>query len=191
MKLNTLFVAALCAGSMMTSCVHDTAKQNQLKYTHTTLVDGDAYSFFQIVGEIALVGVKSAEEAEKSGDAKAAEVAGKVKAYYSELIPVLDSIATAYQIDFPIKGIPQLQESAHADSAAVDSSAHAAHALAAHGHGDYIHHAQHELATVKFKLTQLTRNTNAELQKFAEAQLEKVSALYKEIGGKEEEHAHH
>ena len=47
MKLNTLLIAACAGVFVMTSC-NPSAQENQLKYTHTTLVDGDAYQFFQI-----------------------------------------------------------------------------------------------------------------------------------------------
>ena len=188
MKFNTLFVAAICAGSLMTSCVHDTAKENQLKYTHTSIVDGDAFAFFQVVGETVLDGVKYAEYAEKTGDAKSTEIAAKVKAYYTQLLPTLDSLATANQLDFPIKGIPQGHGEADS-TATADSTAHTTHE--AHAHFDYAHHAQHELATVKDQLTRLTHNTNAPLRSFAKEQLEIVKELYVQIGGKEEAHGHH
>lgn len=184
MKFNTLFVAAICAGSLMTSCVHDTAKENQLKYTHTSVVDGDAFSYFQIIGETALSGVKNAEHAEKSGDAKSVEIAAKVKAFYAQLLPALDSLATTKQVDFPIKGIPQADN--EADSTSLDSTAHAAHA-----HADYVHHAQHEIATVKDRLKRLTHNTDAAVQTFAKEQLNAAVELYTQIGGKEDAHAHH
>ena len=184
MKFNTLLVAAICAGSLMTSCVHDTAKENQLKYTHTSLVDGDAFAYFQIIGETALDGVKYAEYAEKSGDAKSVEVASKVKAFYTQLLPALDSLATAKQVDFPIKGIPQGH--AESDSTSTDSTA-----TAAHDHFDYVHHAQHELATIKDKLKRLSRNTDVDAQAFAKEQLEAVTEVYTQIGGKEEAHGHH
>ena len=45
MKLNTLFVAAVLASTTLSSCVFKTADERQLKYTHTSLVDGDAYAF--------------------------------------------------------------------------------------------------------------------------------------------------
>lgn len=187
MKFNTLFVAAICAGSLMTSCVHETAKKNQLKYTHTSIVDGDGFAFFKVVGETALSGVQYAENAENSGDANAAAVAVKVKAYYNQLIPALDSLATANHMDFPIKGIPAVE--VESTTAPTDSTAQATESHI--GASDYVHHAQHELATVKDQLERLTRNTDAELQKFAKEQLEVASELYKEIGGKEEAHAHH
>ncbi|MGN0004328.1 MAG: hypothetical protein ACI35V_12930 [Sphingobacterium composti] len=184
MKFNTLFVAAICAGTLMTSCVNDTAKENQLKYTHTSLVDGDAFSYFQIIGETALDGVKYAEYAEQSGDAKSTDIASKVKAFYSQLIPALDSLATSKQVDFPIKGIPQGH--GEADTTSADSTAHEAHA-----HFDYVHHAQHELATVKDKLKRLTRNTDKDVQAFAKEQFTIVTDLYTQVGGKEDAHAHH
>lgn len=185
MKFNTLFVAAICAGSLMTSCVHDTAKQNQLSLTHTSLVDGDAFSYIQIIGETALDGVKYAEYAETTGDAKSLEIAGKVKAFYTQLLPSLDSLATVNQVDFPIKGIPQ----GHGESdstATADSTAHAAHS-----HFDYVHHAQHEIATVKDKLKRMTRNTNEDVQAFGKKQLSLANDLYTAIGGKEEAGGHH
>ena len=189
MKFNTLFVAAICAGSLMTSCVHDTAKENQLKYTHTSLVDNDAFTFFQVVGEIALDGVKYADYAEKSGDAKSTEVATKVKAFYTQLLPTLDSLATVNQIDFPIKGIPQ-GHGEEADKTAVADTTASTDAVA-HANFDYVSHAQHELATVKDRLNRLTHNTNDALRSFAKEQLEIVTELYVQIGGKVEEHGHH
>ena len=186
MKFNTLFVATICAGSMMTSCVHDTAKENQLKYTHTSIVDGDAFSSFQIIGETALDGVKYAEYAEKSGDAKAIEIAAKVKAFYAEFLPALDSIATAKQVDFPIKGIPQGHDEAEATTTDSTATSHEGHE-----HFDYTHHAQHEIATIKERLERLSRNTDKAVQAFAKARLEKATELYTAIGGKAEAHAHH
>ena len=187
MKLNTLFVAAICAGTLLNSCVHDTAKENQLKYTHTSLVDGDAFASIQIIGETALDGVKYAEWAEKSADANGQGIAGKMKAFYNQLIPSLDTVATAVQIDFPIKGIP----TGHGESDSTATADSTASAHTAHSHFDYVHHSQDEVAKIKEQLKRLTRNTNKDLQAFAKEQYEKVSALYTEIGGKEEAHAHH
>ena len=182
MKFNTLFVAAICAGTLFNSCVDETAKQNQLKYTHTTLVDGEAYVNFHKIGETALTGVKNAEEAENSADAKSKEVAAKVKAFYNQLIPALETLATANQVDFPIKGIP----AAHAE-VATDSTAHAA----AHVHADYVHTAQHEIALVKEQLGRLAVNTNADLKAFGKEQGHLAAELFAAIGGKEDAHAHH
>lgn len=193
MKLNTLFVAAICAGTLLNSCVDKTARENQLKYTHTSLVDGDAFAFFQIVGEKALTGVKEAETAEGSADAKSKEVASKVKAFYNQLIPSLDSLATTVQVDFPIKGIPAAEE-AHHDATTVDSTATAttdAHAGHNHSHADYVSHAQHEIAAVKDQLKRMTRNTNESIQKLAKEQLALATDLYTQIGGKEDAHAGH
>lgn len=185
MKLNTLFFAAVCAGTLFNSCVNETAKENQLKYTHTTLVDGDAYSIFHKVGETVQVGAVTAEQMEATGEAKSKEVASQVKAYYAQLLPALDSLATSVQIDFPIKGIPTAGEQA---TASVDS---VVAVPTTHAHVDYVHQAQHEIALVKEQLTRLSRNTNKDLQKFAKKQLDIVSELYTQIGGKEEGHAHH
>lgn len=185
MKFNTLFVAAICAGSLMTSCVNDTANQNQLKYTHTSLVDGDAFAYIQTIGETALDGVKYAEYAEKAGDSKSVGIASQVKSFYTQMLPSLDSLATISQMDFPIKGIPQGHDEADSTSTA-DSTAHAAHS-----HFDYVQHAQHEIAVIKDKLKRMTRNTNVDVQKFGKKQLELATDLYTQIGGKEEAHGHH
>lgn len=186
MKLNTLFFAAVCAGTLFNSCVDKTAKENQLKYTHTTLVDGDAYAVFHKVGEAVQTGLSLAEHTEESGDTASKAVATKVKTYYTQLLPSLDSIATALHVDFPIKGIPV--ENTGVNAAATDSTALEATAVV---HADYGHHAQHEVALVKEQLTRLSRNTNADLRKFAVHQLSLVSELYTQIGGKEDAHAHH
>lgn len=195
MKFNTLFVAAICAGAMLSSCVNKTAEERQLKYTHTSLVDGDAFTAIQIVSETVLTGTQYAERAEASADAKAQEVATKVKAFYTQFIPELDRIATASHIDFPIKGIPAIAEatetSVHAavetDSTAVVEEV----AVEIAAEVDYVHQAQHELAEVKKQLTRLSRNTNKNIQDFAKSHLSAVNELYAAIGGKEEAHAHH
>ncbi len=182
MKFNTLFVAAICAGTLFNSCVDETARQNQLKFTHTSLADGEAYFNFHQVGETALTGLKKAELAENGSDAKSTDVAVKVKAFYNQFIPALDSIATANQVDFPIKGIPAIDTEVAADSAAQGT---------AHAHTDYVHTAQHEIALIKVQLGRLAKNTNAEIQAFAKEQLPLASELFLAIGGKEEAKGHH
>lgn len=189
MKLNTLFFTAVCASTLFNSCVDKTARENQLKYTHTTLVDGDAYSVFHKVGEIAQVGLGIAERTEANGGANSKEVAAKVKAYYAQLLPALDSLAQSLQVDFPIKGIPNRHTAVSDSISSSDSVTSVASTVDVYA--DYVHNAQHELALVKEQLTRLTRNTNKDLRAFAETQLPIVSDLYAQIGGKEEAHAHH
>ena len=190
MKFNTFFVAAIGAGTLMTSCNYK-MNDHQMKYTHMTLADGDAYDFFQVVGEAALDGVKYAEHAENSGDAQAVQVAAKVKAFYNQLLPSLDSIATVNHVDFPIKGIPQGHDTEDTTDVAnaVDSVAQTQPLV--HANFDYVYHAQHELAIVKDRLGRMTRNTNEGIQGFAKKQFDLVSDLYTQIGGKEDAHAHH
>ena len=181
MKLNTLFFAAVCAGTLFSSCVDKTAKERQLKYTHTSLVDGDAFAVFQKVGEAAQTGVVLAEQTEANGDAASKAVASKVKAFYAQLLPSLDTVATALQVDFPIKGIPATTESVLNDSTAVASTTKA----------DYVHDAIHEIAFVKEQFKRLSRNTNEDLRKLGKEQLHLATELYTQIGGKEEAHAGH
>lgn len=193
MKLNTLFVAAICAGTLLNSCVNKTAQERQLAYTQTSLVDGDAFFAIQKIGEAALVGSQYAERAGASADANGQAVAGKVKSFYDQLIPELDRIATLVQVDFPIKGIPAIdaEESVEADTASTDTTNVAQEVAAPQTHGDYVSQAQDEIAIIKEQLKRMTRNTNVDIQQFAKAQLETANELFTAIGGKEEAHAHH
>lgn len=192
MKFNTLFVATICAGTLLSSCVNKTAQERQLKYTQATLIDGDAFAAIQIVGEKIQAGAQYAQHAEASGDEKSQEVAGKVKAYYAQLIPELDRIAIISQMDFPIKGIPAIEETRDAtEENTSDSTAVVEDITKVHKETDYVQHAQHEVAEIKKQLTRLARNTNKDLRNFAKTQLPAVNELYTTIGGKEEEHAHH
>lgn len=193
MKLNTLFVAAICAGTLLNSCVNKTAQERQLAYTQTSLVDGDAFFAIQKIGEAALVGSQYAERAGASADANGQAVAGKVKSFYDQLIPELDRIATLVQVDFPIKGIPAIdaEESVEADTASTDTTDVAQEVAAPQTHRDYVSQAQDEIAIIKEQLKRMTRNTNVDIQQFAKAQLETANELFTAIGGKEEAHAHH
>jgi|SRR5690606_18328197 len=185
MKLNTLFVAALCAGALLTSCDPKTAQENQLKYTHTSLADGDAFQFFEIVGAKAVYEVDYATYAESaSASSQTKQLSAKVKEVYGAILPGLDSIAIVNQVDFPVKGAEVFK----ATPAAADSTGTV---TAAFSDEAYVHHVQHEAAIVKEQFTRLTRNTNKGLQDFAKANLEKVTELFTLAGGKEDEHAHH
>jgi len=176
MKLNTLFVAAVCASTLLNSCVFKTAEENQLQITHTSLVDGDAYVVIQNVNETASEGVKYAEYAETTGESK--EAAAMVKGFYTQFLPKLDSVSTQFNVDLaPVPVYP-----AHA----TDSTS-----TAGHSNFDYAHHAQEEVAFIKEQLKRLTHNTNETLQIFAKEQLAMAEELYKAIGGKEEAHGHH
>jgi len=194
MKINTFFAATICAGTLFTSCVHQTAQERQLKYTHTSLADGDAFAIIQRVGETVLTGAARAEQIASSGDAQSKEVAAQVKAFYTQFTPSLDSIATAFHIDFPIRGIPALAE---ADTSALESTSDTTlvveEDVQVHAKEDYVHMTQHDVAFVKEQLTRLSRNTNKDLQNFAHEHLPAVSALYTQIGGQEDahDHAHH
>lgn len=177
MKLNTLFVAAVCASTLLTSCVFKTAEENQLKYTHTSLVDGDAFAALQHLNETAVNGVKYADLAEKEGNAAA--VAVKVKSFYTEFLPQLDAVSTKW--DVTLNPVPSI-DAKYIDSTAVTVDTKST---------GYEHEAQLEIAYVKEQLTRLTKNTNADLQSFAKEQLAKASELYTQIGGVEQAHSHH
>lgn len=180
MKLNTLFVAAICASTLLNSCVFKTAQENQLQITHTSLVDGDAFAIIQLVNVTAVEGVKYAEYTESTGEAK--EAAAKVKGFYTQFLPQLDSIASEFNVT--LSPVPVYSDH-QADTTVADTVA------SSHKQFDYAHHAQEELTLVKAQLKRLTKNTNEALQIFAKAQLAKAEEVYTQIGGKEEPHAHH
>lgn len=198
MKLNTLLIAAACAGTfMMTSC-NPTAQENQLKYTHTTLVDGDAYQIFQIVGEKIPYEADYATYAEGvASSAQAKELAGKVKEVFTDIIPNLDTLATRFQVGFPIRGAKEFSASTELQAVAVtetDSTAtDVAPAPLAKVYSDesYVHHVQHEVAEIKKQFKRLSRNTNKDLRDYAASQLERLDELYKLAGGQEDDHSHH
>ncbi len=208
MKLNTLFVAAVLASTTLSSCVFKTADERQLKYTHTSLVDGDAYAFFRQVGTIAPYEVSYTKHVETVGSAKAKEVAGKVAQVFGEILPQMDSLATKFHVDFPIRGV-ELYSTATATAATLAAAPVAAVDTAAHDsavdaepvvlakHADvysddaYLHHIQHQVAVVKEQFRRLSRNTNKELRDFAQGKAETIAELYTAVGGKEDAHAHH
>lgn len=193
MKLNTLFVAAVCASTLLASCNPKTAVENQLKYTHTSLVDAEAYSFFQIVGSKIPYEVDYAKYVEtKTSSTQVKQLAAKVQVLYGSLIPQMDSLAIESDVDFPIKGAQKFSAVAQAESATTDSTAVSAHAEhAPYSDEAYLLHVQHETAKIKDQFERLSRNTNRSLRDFAAAQIEAVGEVYTLAGGKAEAHGHH
>ncbi|MBV2226858.1 MULTISPECIES: hypothetical protein [Sphingobacterium] len=206
MKLNTLLVAAVLASTSLSSCVFKTADENQLKYTHTTLVDGDAYAFFRQVGSIAPYEVSYAEHVATVGNAQAKDAAAKAAKFFSDILPQMDSLATKYHVDFPILGTEKftgegqeniavepneapvvVNDSTIADSAAPLALQHAK----VYSDQEYLSHIQHQVALVKEQFRRLSRNTNKDLRDFAQSQTETVAQLFTAVGGKADAHAHH
>jgi len=204
MKLNTLIVATVFASTTLSSCVFKTADERQLKYTHTTLVDGDAYAFFRNVGTIAPYEVSYADHVSKAGNPHAKEVAGKVSQFFVELLPEMDRLATKFHVDFPILGTATYQDSQKEnqevlqsnDSTNLDDSValtdlKQATSNSTYSDEAYLHHVQDQLAIVNIHFKRLSRNTNKELRDFAQSKTETISQLYTAIGGEEDAHAHH
>lgn len=199
MKLNTLIVAGICAGAFLVSCSPNTAKENQLKFTHTSLVDGDAFQFFKLVGAKVVYEKDYAAHVETiATSSEVRQLAAKVKEVYGELIPALDSLATQYQVDFPVKDsetFVAVQQDATNGAHVHEADSGSILAAAGHGHAfsdaSYVQHVQHESAIIKEQFQRLTRNTNRGLRDFAVANEEKVAELFKLAGGKEDAHAHH
>ena len=188
MRFNTLFVAGVCASALLASCNPKTAEKNQLKFTHTSIADGDAFKFFTVVGgKLVYESDYAAYAATVATSPKAKQVAEQVKNVYSELIPRLDSLATENQIDFPIKGA----EIFKAPTVAVTDSLEVEHAHESYSDEGYIQHVLHEVTIIKDQFERLSRNTNAELRKYGAENEEKLNEIYTLAGGKADEHAHH
>lgn len=189
MKFNTLFVAAVCASALLVSCNPKTATDNQLNFTQTTLVDGDAYQFFQIVGAKAVYESDYAGYVETvASSSQAKQVAAKSKEVYASLLPAMDSLATVNQVVFPIRGAEVFKAE---DFTAVVDSSQSVEQVKVYSDETYLLHAQKEAAAVKEQIGRMVRSTNAGIQDFAKANLEKVKEIYVLAGGKEDNHAGH
>lgn len=206
MKLNTLFIVGVCASTLLVSCNPKTATDRQLSLTHTTLVDGDAYAFFQLVGAKAVYENDYASYAAGvASSSQAKELAAKVQEVYGSLIPALDSLAIAKQVDFPIKGAAKFEAlgvstdsesvvrevSDEGDGDAVEEVEAVENSPTSYSDDGYIQHVQHESAIVKEQLKRMTRNTDKEVRAFAETNIAKVTELFGLAGGTEDAHAHH
>ncbi|MCL7986389.1 hypothetical protein M8998_00390 [Sphingobacterium sp. lm-10] len=196
MKINTILVAGAYAGILFTTSCQPSMKERQLKYTHTTQVDGDAYQALQIVGEKVPYETDYATYVENNsavGENRA--LAAKVRATLDNMIADLDTLATRYNVDFPIRGAKQFQAENEnrtvvmASDSTTLASAPATHSELSDEH--YAHHVQHEVAEIKEQFSRLSRNTNKDLRDYAASKLEALSTLYKEAGGKEEAGGHH
>lgn len=184
MKLNTLFVASVCAGALFASCNPKTATDNQLKYTHTSLADGDAYHFYQVVGSKINYEADYAASVEKSAaSSQAKQVAAKVKEVYGAIIPLMDSLAIVNQVDFPIKGAERFV------AATTDSTATASEV--APNDEAYVKHVLKQTTAIKTQFERLSNNTNEGLRDFARANMDKINELFTLAGGKADAHAKH
>ncbi len=201
MKLNTILVAGACASVLFTTSCQPSMGERQLKYTHTTLVDKDAYNAIRIIGGKVPYELDYASHVEANGTSEDKALAAKVQATFAGMLAELDTLATKNQVDFPVLGAKQFkaENSEHTAEhvAATDSTAavaHTDHAEHGHAHGaadHYQHHVQHEVASIKDQFTRLSRNTNKELRDYAASKLEALSELYKQAGGTEEAGGHH
>lgn len=194
MRFNTLFVASVCASALLASCNPKTAEKNQLKFTHTSIADGDAFQFFTVVGgKLVYESDYATYVATAATSPKAKQLAEKVKEVYGSLIPKLDSLATENHVDFPIKGAETFKVPAVDSVAAVDSAAvvDADHSSPAYTDEAYVQHVLHEVTIIKDQFERLSRNTKSELKRFGAENEEKLNEIFTLAGGKVDEHAHH
>ena len=200
MKLNTLLAIAVLASTSLSSCVFNTAKERQLKYTHTTLLDGDAYAFFRQVGSIAPYELSYAEHVSKVGNAQAKDAAAKITSFFNEILPEMEVLATKNQMDFPILGTqlyeaaPQTEiEAPSLESDSLDTAPVTAPTEEAPAYSDeeYLAHVPEQIGIVKEQFRRLSRNTNREVRDFAVSKNDAVAELYVAVGGQADAHAHH
>lgn len=188
MRFNTLFVASICASALLASCNPKTAEKNQLKFTHTSVVDGDAFNFFKVAGGKVVYEVDYAAYAENVATSpKAKQLAEKVKEVYSGLIPIIDSLATENQVDFPIKGAEVFKAPTTLSTDSTDVTT----TKEAYSDELYVGHVLHEVTIIKDQFERLSRNTNPSLKAFGAESAEKLNEVFTLAGGKSDTHAHH
>lgn len=196
MKLNTFLIAAACAGSLVATSCSPSMNEQQLKYTHTSLVDGDAYQFFQIVGEKIPYEIGHATYVEgTSGSAQVKTLASKIREEFAAILPDLDELATDKQVDFPIRGAQAFvsPDSVRAVVNTLDTAQAPVHttAVVRNSDEDYLNHTKIQLAEIKKQFKRLSRNTDKDLRDYAASKLETIDELYKLAGGEVDTHAHH
>lgn len=200
MKLNTLLAIAVLASTSLSSCVFNTANERQLKYTHTTLLDGDAYAFFRQVGSIAPYELSYAEHVAEVGNAQAKDAAAKITSFFNEILPEMEVLATKNQMDFPILGTQLYEAAPQAESEALSLESDSldtapatapTEAVPAYSDEEYLAHVQEQIGIVKEQFRRLSRNTNREVRDFAVSKNEAVAELYVAVGGQADAHAHH
>lgn len=194
MKLVKLLALAGCATFVLASCDLSVGAKKQLKYNHTTLVDSDAYAFFQTVGGKAVYEKDYAEFIASTGaSAKAKDLATKSKDFYSSLIPIIDELATEFQVNFPIRGAAQFESPLTESANEQDSSSSIIGAQVPFVFDEeaYVQHVQKETAIVYEQLKRVSRNTNEKIRDFATSKIDEAKELYTLAGGTIDEGAHH
>lgn len=197
MKLNTFLVTTACVGTLLVTSCNDSMKERQLRYTHTTDADGDAYQFFQIVGRKVPYEIDYASYVEgTSVSAQTKSLASKIKEEFSSILPELDALATERNVDFPIKGalaFASPDSNPTVDNNTVDSLQTVGEAEPARVVTDenYLQHVKSQLATVKDQFKRVSRNTDKDLRDYAASKLEVLDELYHLAGGEVSGHAHH
>lgn len=194
MKVLRLFALSGCAVFFLSSCDFSVGKKKQLEYNHTTLTDTDGYRFFQSVGGIAAYEVDFAKYVSgASSDAAAQDLASKSQSVYAALLPLLDSLATKFQVDFPIKSAAvfneedfeqttvQEKEVVENDSTIVETIETKTSSFK---DSDYAAHVRNNAAEVLDQFERLSRNTHSELREFSKIDLRnQVEDLYQAAGG--------
>lgn len=176
MKLNTLFVLAVCTSTLMSSCVFKTAQENQFRYTHTSLVDGDAFVAIQHVNETAINGIKLAELV--SNDGKSQNTSSSVTDFYSQFLVQLDSISNKFDVILnpvpsPVMKVTSVVDSVEGNTEVIAET------------WNYDQEAKEGVLFVKGQLERLSSNTNEDLQVFAKKQLALANELYSQVWGNE------
>lgn len=198
MKLLKLLAFTGCASLIFTSCDPSVGAKRQLMYNHTTLTDSEGYNFFQKVGGIAAYEAEYADfVSNNTTDAKAKDLAEKSKSLYIELLPILDSLATQFQVDFPIKGAERFDGTVFELNSTLESEVDSLTQLSTTNNtanfdsDKYVQHVQDKSKEVYDQFQRLSRNTSKVLKTFAAENIEKVEALYTASGGTIDHHAHH
>jgi len=189
MKINKFVASIVCVSAFFASCSNKTAEQNQIKYTHTSRVDGDAFHFFQVVASKVPYEVGYASHVNTVGaSSKAKAVATEIEKVYGDLFPQLESIATEFYVEIPLRGAAKFVT----DEGTVDAQDSTEVApVVVFNEESYLKHTVEEQALVIEQFKRLSRNTNKKLRDFAVEKLPALEELYVSSGGVIEKEDHH
>lgn len=151
-------------------------------YNNESHVDTEGYTFFKLVhgkGQFETQLAKHMQSGSASAEAK--DLARKIVETYEPIVTELEGIAGEFSVVLPDRGLPGFAVPHHFDTDTLGNVNSAG----------YIAHVQHEQAAILEQFKRLSRNTNKELQHFAEEKMPAVKALFTAAGGQEEHGAHH
>ncbi|MFC7523630.1 DUF4142 domain-containing protein [Parapedobacter sp. GCM10030251] len=184
MKLRNIFLMALPLVAAVSSCTRHAGEpaKRSLLLNNETNVDTEGYLFFKLAHEKAVYEVQLAKYVQSVGASAATKnLASKISDLYGEMIPELETLASAFHVVLPDPGIPGFSMPHHF---ATDS-------LTGFNNEAYTAHVQHEQGAILEHFNRVSRNTSKTLKAYANEKLPAVKEVFALAGGHEEHGAHH